>query len=153
VGEPLKRNVRHLPMTTGHFNSRIRFMVRSSPLLFVLATVWAVFAWRHTRLSFAYLSACIVIGLICGALMIVDYLKNSSPFVGALWWTIVISAPMLLRGFVFTDLEVQGTMAWSYQDMSVVLATMLALLSICRDRISRRIAKCDAEQALAADSP
>lgn len=84
--------------------------------------------------------------------MIVDYLQNSSPLVGALWWSILVSAPILLHGFVFTEL-VQGPMAWSYRYLSVVLATMLGLLSIFRRRVSRSIVKRDAEHALGADSP
>jgi hypothetical protein len=129
-------------MTTGIFNSLVRFIVRAVPLLFVLSSVWVVVTWRQTTLSFAYLMAYVATGIICGALVIAVFVKNSSSLLGVLCWIIFISAPTLLHGFVFTNIDGKalGLATLSYEYMSVVFATILGLLSIFRSRISKRIA-------------
>ena len=139
-------------METKRINRRIRFIVRWSPLLFIFAAVWAFLSWRDHFVSVPYFLACVAIGLFCGVLIIADYRNNWSPLVNVLSYLIFISAPAILNGFVFTNLEPKGPMGQSYQYTPVVLASVLGLIVTLRQKITRHIAERDAEQALAADS-
>jgi surface polysaccharide O-acyltransferase-like enzyme len=132
-------------METEKINRRPRFIVRWSPLFFVLATVWAFFSWRHHPVSIPYVLACVAIGLFCGALIIADNLKHSTPLLYVLWIVVFISAPMFLNALFFPNLD-RNLGKMSYQYMSVVVASILGLVTILRNRILRHFAEADAEQ-------
>ena len=143
---PVNSAVGHLLMETERINKRITFIVRWSPLFFALASLWAFLSWRHRGVNIPYVLACIAVGLLCGVLIIVDHSKNSSPLLYVLWFMIFISAPMFLNAFFFPGLEEDFAGKMSYQYMSVVLASILGLVTILRQRIIKRVAEGDAQQ-------
>ena len=134
-------------------NGPIRFIVRWSPLFFVLSLVWAFIAWRNQAIS-PYLFAYVAIGLICGALVIINHRYNSSTLMNGLSYLIFYSAPTILDGLVFPNPDPNFVpMRPSSQYVSVVFLSIMSLVVILRQRITRFIAKRDAEQTLGADSP
>lgn len=118
-------------------NKRIQW----SPLLFAIAAIWAILAWLHKPASFGYLSACIVVGFVCGALIIVDLWKEFSPLVFILWNLVFFSSPMFIAAFLYSDFD--GKM--NYQYMSVVVASVLGLIAGFRGPLIKSGAS-DAEQ-------
>lgn len=132
-------------------NSRLRSIVRWAPLLFGITSVWALLSWRHQFASISYLLACILVGLVCGALIIADLRPDSSPLLYLLWFLIFLSAPTILGEFLFADLKAKGMMEMSHQYISVVLSSILGLFTILRRRILVNVARHDAEQPTAAD--
>lgn len=114
LGERLERRVLHL-MKSEVNNSRLRFIVRWAPLLFAITSLWAILSWRHQFASVSYLLACILVGIVCGALIIADFRPDSSPLLYPLWFLIFLSAPIILGEFVFADLKAKGMMFMSNQ--------------------------------------
>jgi len=134
-------------------NSPVNFIVRWSPLFFVLSVVWAFLAWRHQAIV-PYLFSYVAIGLICGMLIIINHRNNLSTLMNALSYLIFFSAPTILNGLVFPNPDPNFLpMRLSSQYVSVILASIISLVVILRLRIASSIAERDAEQALGADSP
>jgi hypothetical protein len=154
VGEPLKRSVSHLHMKPQLINKPMRFVVRWSPLIFILNVVWAVLEWRHQSGFFSHLVAYVALGVICGVLIVLGYRYNSLGSVLVLCYMVFISAQTILNGLVFSIPELQVfPMRPSSQYASALLASYFGLMVILRKRIQRFVAERDAEQALGAESP
>jgi len=135
-------------------NKRIRFVVRWSPLIFILTVVWAFLEWRHQAGFFSHLVVYVGIGVICGVLVVLGYRRNSPGSVLLLCYMIFISAQTILNGLVFSipDWQVLPVRP-SSQYASAVLASYFGLMVILRQRIQRFVTESDAEQALGTDSP
>ncbi|HEY5884077.1 MAG TPA: hypothetical protein VIT88_05285 [Pyrinomonadaceae bacterium] len=114
-------------------NKRTRLLVRWSPLLLAASTIWTILVWRHEPGSFVYFSACVAVGLVCGALIIADLWKEISPLVYMLWVMVFISSPMFIAAILYSDF--QGKM--NYQYMSLVIATILGLMVLFRGRLMK----------------
>lgn len=112
-------------------NKRTRFMIRWSPLLFAGATIWAILSWRHNPASFGYFLACFAVGLVCGALNIVDLWKDVSPLVYVFWIMVFFSAPMFIGAIIYSDVDAK----MNYQYMSVVVASILGVIVVFRGRL------------------
>jgi len=95
------------------------------------AAVWVFLAWRHEPSSIGHFLAYLGIGLLCGALIIVDFWKNISPLVHLLWYMVFISAPMFVGAILFSDFSGKMT----YQYMSVVVASILGWFVVFRGRL------------------
>ena len=143
----MNSEVRHLSMDTERVNRRIRFIIKWSPLLLALAFVWLFFSLRRGPVSIPYVMACLGIGLLCGALIILDYSRKYTPLLATLWMIVFISAPIFLDGLFFPNLERRSLSdKMSYQYISTVLVSILGLVVIFRRRILKYIAQADVEQ-------
>ena len=126
---------------TDVINKRSLFLIRWSPLFFLTAITWAVLAWRHQPMSWAYLAMCVAVGLVCGALIIVNLRKDGSPLFFVLWYMVFISAPTFIAAVLYSDYE--GKMNYRY--MSAVVASVLGLMVVFRHRLMK-LPVADAEQ-------
>jgi hypothetical protein len=136
-------------METERINRRVGFIVQWSPLFLTLASVWVFLSWRNRSLNIPYILACVAVGLFCGALIILERRKNSSPLLYVLWIMVFFSAPLFLNEVFFPGLN-DAEDKLSFQYTSIVVASIFSLVVIFRKRIIRHVAP-DARQSIGSE--